>query len=267
MNANDKLIANNWIYYIAGSSFLIHVPKAANLHSPTRIRRHFWKRGYFSAVFQKVCIHLKRIQIFFAPKSAETMQEKLRPLPSVRCMMNDIILFENHSAVFGIVFLYPQEKNNSAFPKPPLWWRFLKTLRYVFCFPKTPFRSVHTCSCYLRGKSTHTEHLWTRPWIYCYKVVLKLLWSCKDRRNWKSCQLFFAIYRMDGILHLPIFYFILFYFSFITQAPRVSYLQVRSDVSCFFGTPGPDSVGEAFPFVIVQSSLWSLMMSETRKDK
>lgn len=168
---------------------------------------------------------------------------------------------------FRHCFPLPTGKKQFGVSKTTNLWRFLKTLRYFFCFPKTPFRSVHTCSCYLRGKSTHTEHLWTGPWIYCYKVVLKLLWSCKDRRNWKSCQLFFAIYRMDGILHLPIFYFILFYFSFITQAPRVSYLQVRSDVSCFFGTPGPDSVGEAFPFVIVQSSLWSLMMSETRKDK
>lgn len=53
MNANDKLIDNNWIYYISGSCFLIHVPKAANLHSPTRIRRHFWKRGYFSAFSKK----------------------------------------------------------------------------------------------------------------------------------------------------------------------------------------------------------------------
>lgn len=174
------------------------------------------------------------------------MQEKLRPLLSVRCMMNDIILFKNHSAVLGIVFLYPQENDNSAFPKSPLWWRFLKTLRYVFCFPKTPFRSVHTCSCYLRGKSTHTEHVWTGLWIYCYKVVLKLLWSCKDRRNWKSCQLF--LQSTESMAFFTFLFFILFYFifrqlAFITQAPRVSYLQVTSDVSCFFGTPGPDSVG------------------------
>lgn len=135
MNANDKLIDNNWIYYIAGSCFLIHVPKAANLHSPARIRRHFWKRGYFSAVFQKVCIHLKRIQIFFAPKSAETMQEKLRPLPSVRCMMNDIILFENHSAVFGIVFLYPQEKTIRRFQNHQFVTVF-ENLALLFLFPE-----------------------------------------------------------------------------------------------------------------------------------
>lgn len=265
MNANDKLIDNNWIYYIAGSCFLIHVPKAANLHSPTRIRRHFWKRGYFPAVFQKVCIHLKRIQIFFAPKSAETMQEKLRPLPSVRCMMNDIILFENHSAVFGIVFLYPQEKNNSAFPKPPLWWRFLKTLRYVFCFPKTPFRSVHTCSCYLRG-NLRIQSTCGRGHGF---TVIKLYWSCyevvriEETGNHVNCFL----QSTESMAFFTFLFFILFYFSFTTQAPRVSYLQVTSDVSCFFGTPGPDSVGEAFPFVIIQSSLWSLMMSETRKDK
>lgn len=136
MNANDKLIDNNWIYYIAGSCFLIHVPKAANLHSPTRIRRHFWKRGYFSAVFQKVCIHLKRIQIFFAPKSAETMQEKLRPLPSVRCVMNDIILFENHSAVFGIVFLYPQEKKQFGVSKTTTLVTVFENLALRFLFPE-----------------------------------------------------------------------------------------------------------------------------------
>ena len=68
------------------------------------------------------------------------------------------------------------------------------------------------------------------------------------------------------------FYFILFYFifrqmAFKTQAPRLSYLQVTSVVSCFFGTPGPDSFGGEFPFVIIQSSLWSAMISEKRKDK
>lgn len=35
MNANDKLIDNNWIYYITGSCFLIHVPKR-----PTYTRPH-----------------------------------------------------------------------------------------------------------------------------------------------------------------------------------------------------------------------------------
>ena len=59
---------------------------------------------------------------------------------------------------------------------------------------------------------------------------------------------------------LTFLFFILFYFifrqmAFITQAPRLSYLQVMSVASCFLGTPGPDSVGEAFPFVIIQSSL------------
>ena len=213
LNANDKLIYNNWIYYIAGSCCLIHVPKAANLHSPTRIRRHFWKRGYFSAVFQKVCIHLKRIEIFFAPKSAETMQEKLRPLPSVRGMMNDIILFENHSAVFGIVFLYPQEKNNSAFPKPPIC-DGLKPCATFFVSRKRHFvPSIRVLAIWggnLRIQSTCGRgHGFT---------VIKLYWSCyevvriEETGNHVNC--FFAIYRIDGIHHLPIFlfYFILFFF-------------------------------------------------------
>ena len=267
MNANDKLIDNNWIYYIAGCCFLIHVPKAANLHSPTRIRRHFWKRGYFSAVFQKVCIHLKRIQIFFAPKSAETMQEKLRPLPSVRCMMNDIILFENHSAVFGIVFLYPQEKNNSAFPKPPICDGFWKPCATFFVSRKRHFvPSIRVLAIWggnLRIQSTCGRgHGFT---------VIKLYWSCYEvvriEETGNHVNYFLQSTEWMAFFTFLFFYFILFYFSFITQAPRVSYLQVRCDVSCFFGTPGPDSVGEAFPFVIVQSSLWSLMISETRKDK
>lgn len=114
---------------------------------------------------------------------------------------------------FRHCFPLPTGKKQFGVSKTTTLVTVSENLALRFCFPKTPFCSVHTCSCYFRGKSTHTEHLWTGPWIYCCKVVLKLLWSCKDRRNWKSCQLFFAIYRIDGILHLPIFYFILFYFS------------------------------------------------------
>ena len=65
----------------------------------------------------------------------------------------------------------------------------------------------------------------------------------------------FFLQSTESMAFFTLLFFILFYFSFITQAPLVSYLQVTSDVSCFFGTPGPDSVGEAFPFVIIQSSL------------
>ena len=102
-------------------------------------------------------------------------------------------------------------------------------------------------------------------------TVIKLYWSCyevvriEETGNHVNC--FLQSTESMAFITFLFFYFILFYFSFITQAPRVSYLQVTSDVSCFFGTPGPDSVGEAFPFVIIQSSLWSLMVSETRKDK
>ena len=65
---------------------------------------------------------------------------------------------------------------------------------------------------------------------------------------------------IESMAFFTFLFFVLFYFIFrqlvfITQAPRVSYLQVTNDVSCFFGTPGPDSVSEAFPFVIIQSSL------------
>ena len=80
------------------------------LKRPTYTRPHvsadIFENGVISPRFSKKYASIWNVlKIFFAPKSAETMQEKLRPLPSVRCMMNDIILFENHSAIFGIVFL------------------------------------------------------------------------------------------------------------------------------------------------------------------
>ena len=52
MNANDKLIDNNWIYYIAGSCFLIHVPKRPTCTRP-HVSADIFENGVISPRFSK----------------------------------------------------------------------------------------------------------------------------------------------------------------------------------------------------------------------
>lgn len=260
MNANDKLIDNNWIYYISGSCFLIYVPKAANLHSPTRIRRHFWKRGYFSAVFQKVCIPkvLKRCKkscvlywvcaVWWMTSFHLKTTARFSALFSSTHRKKTIRRFQNHHSGDG--FLKPCATFFVSRKR-----HFVPSIRVLAIFGGN-LRIQSTCG---RG------HGFT---------IIKLYWSCyevvriEETGNHVNCFLQSTeLMAFFTFLFSILFYFIFRQLAFITQAPRVSYLQVTSDVSCFFGTPGPDSVGESFPFVIIQSSLWSLMMSETRKDK
>ena len=130
MNASDKLIDNNWIYYIAGSCFLIHVPKG-----PTYTRPHLsadiFENGVVSPRFSKKYASIWNVFKSFLPPKVLTRRNKSCVLYWV-CAVGWMTSSYLKTIVFVIVFLYPHENDNLAFPKTWLWWRFLKTLRYAF---------------------------------------------------------------------------------------------------------------------------------------
>ena len=75
MNASDKLIDNNWIYYIAGSCFLIHVPKG-----PTYTRPHLsadiFENGVVSPRFSKKYASIWNVFKSFLPPKVLTRRNK-----------------------------------------------------------------------------------------------------------------------------------------------------------------------------------------------
>ena len=66
MNANDKLIDNNWIYYIAGSCFLIHVPKRTT-YTRSHVSADIFENGVVSPRFSKKYASIWNVLKSFLP--------------------------------------------------------------------------------------------------------------------------------------------------------------------------------------------------------
>ena len=157
MNASDKLIDNNWIYYIAGSCFLIHVPKRPTYTRP-HVSADIFENGVISPRFSKKYASIWNVfKSFFAPKSADTTQQKLRPLLSVRCRMNDIILFENHR--FRHCFPLPTRKRQFGVSKNLTLVTVFENLALRFFCVKF-IAELHPRAKRVRGRSSIAKEMW-----------------------------------------------------------------------------------------------------------
>ena len=213
MNANDKLIDNNWIYYIAGSCFLIHVPKRPTYTRP-HVSADIFANGVVSQRFSKKYASIWNVFKSFLPPKVLKRCKKSSVLYWVCAVWWITSFYLKTTAPFSALFSSTHRKTTTRrFQNHHSGDGFWKPCATFFVSRKRHFvpsiRVLAICGGNLRIQSTcGRDHGFT---------VIKLYWSCyevvriEETGNHVNC--FFAIYRIDGILHLPIFYFILFYFS------------------------------------------------------